>query len=64
MQTQSFSWLPVVAAIPVGLLIAAVLFINEFPDYAADKQVGKNTLVVRLGREKAVALCACLVPWP
>ena len=55
-QTQSFSWVPVIAAIPVSLLIAAVLYINEFPDYTADKRVGKNTLVVRLGREKAVIL--------
>lgn len=55
-QTQSFSWVPVIAAIPLSLLIAAVLYINEFPDYAADKQVGKNTLVVRLGRERAVIL--------
>lgn len=55
-QTQSFSWVAVVAAVPVSLLIIAVLYINEFPDYTADKQVGKNTLVVRLGREKAVAL--------
>ncbi len=53
-QTQSLSWSPVIAAIPVGLLIAAVLFINEFPDYAADKAVGKNTLVVRLGLRRAV----------
>ncbi len=55
-QTQSFSWLPVIAAIPVSFLIAAVLYINEFPDYTADKQVGKNTLVVRLGRERAVII--------
>ncbi len=55
-QTQSFSWIPVIAAIPVSLLIAAVLYINEFPDYTADKQVGKTTLVVRLGRERAVIL--------
>ena len=55
-QVQSFNWLPVIAAVPVSLLIAAVLYINEFPDYAADKQVGKNTLVVRLGRERAVVL--------
>ncbi len=55
-QAQSFSWVPVIAAIPVSLLIAAVLYINEFPDYTADKQVGKNTLVVRLGRERAVIL--------
>jgi 1,4-dihydroxy-2-naphthoate octaprenyltransferase len=42
------------ASIPVGLLIAAVLYINEFPDYQADKSVGKKTLVVALGRERAV----------
>lgn len=60
-QTQSFSWLPVIAAIPVSLLIAAVLYINEFPDYTADKQVGKNTLVVRLGRERAVMLYALIM---
>lgn len=53
-QTLSFSWVPVVAALPVSLLIAAVLYINEFPDYHADKAVGKNTLVVRLGRHRAV----------
>ncbi len=55
-QTQSLSWVPVIAAIPVSLLIAAVLYINEFPDYTADKRVGKNTLVVRLGRGRAVSL--------
>ncbi len=60
-QAQSFSWLPVIAAIPVSLLIAAVVYINEFPDYTADKQVGKNTLVVRLGREKAVILYALVM---
>ena len=53
-QTQIFSWLPVAAAAPVGLLIAAVLFINEFPDYKADKAVGKSTWVVRLGRRNSV----------
>jgi len=52
-QTQTLSLEPLVASIPVSLLIAAVVYINEFPDYAADKAVGKNTLVVRLGRSKA-----------
>lgn len=52
-QTQFLSWEPVVAAIPVSLLIAAVLWINEFPDYHADRDVGKNTMVVRLGRRSA-----------
>jgi 1,4-dihydroxy-2-naphthoate octaprenyltransferase len=41
------------AGIPVGLLTTAILWINEFPDYAADKVSGKNNLVVVLGKEKA-----------
>ncbi|MFH1258543.1 MAG: 1,4-dihydroxy-2-naphthoate octaprenyltransferase [Elusimicrobiota bacterium] len=53
-QTHTLKWPVVIAALPVTLLITAVLYINEFPDYLADKVVGKNNLVVRLGREKAV----------
>ena len=41
------------ASVPVGLLIAAVLYINEFPDYEADRQVNKKTLIVLLGPERA-----------
>lgn len=43
-------------SIPIGILIALVLFINEFPDYAADKAVGKRTLVVILGKKRSVIL--------
>lgn len=53
-QTQVLAWFPVIAAIPVTLLIAAVLYINEFPDYAADKAVGRKHLVVRMGKARAV----------
>ncbi|MBI5641977.1 MAG: 1,4-dihydroxy-2-naphthoate octaprenyltransferase [Deltaproteobacteria bacterium] len=40
------------SSIPMSFLIAALLYINEFPDYEADKTAGKRTLVVRLGVEK------------
>ncbi len=53
-QTGSFSWEAVLASLPVALLITAVLYINEFPDYTADKDTHKNHLVVRWGRKKAV----------
>lgn len=39
--------------LPVGLLTAAILYINEFPDAASDEKTGKNHLVVTLGKEKA-----------
>ncbi len=47
---------PLLASIPVGLLIAAVLWINEFPDMDADKAVGKKTLVLRLGYLRSVTV--------
>ena len=40
-------------SIPLGILIGAFLWINEFPDYRADKKAGKRTSVVRLGRRRA-----------
>jgi 1,4-dihydroxy-2-naphthoate octaprenyltransferase len=52
-QAQAVEWQPVVAALPVALLITAVLYINEFQDYSADMASGKRTLVVRLGRARA-----------
>jgi len=53
-QSRALSWRAFWASIPVAFLIVAVLYINEFPDYAADKATHKNTLVVVLGRERAV----------
>jgi 1,4-dihydroxy-2-naphthoate octaprenyltransferase len=49
-QTAKITLVPLIASIPVGLLITAVIWINQFPDYVADKEVGKDHLVVRLGR--------------
>lgn len=36
-------------SVPLGLLIAAFLWVNELPDRRADEGAGKRTLVVRLG---------------
>jgi 1,4-dihydroxy-2-naphthoate octaprenyltransferase len=43
-------------AVPLGVLIAAFLWINEFPDFRADAAAGKRTLVVRFGRPRAARL--------
>jgi len=37
-------------AIPPGILTALILFLNEFPDLEADKEGGRNHLVIRFGR--------------
>ena len=52
-QTQHFSWYPIVISLPLALLVMNVLYINQFPDYTADKQAGKHHWVVRLGLNKA-----------
>jgi 1,4-dihydroxy-2-naphthoate octaprenyltransferase len=79
-QAQKLSWAALVAALPVGILIAAILYINQFSDHDADRAAGKRHLVVRLGPERAVrgfywllisayavivVGCASLIlPWP
>lgn len=48
----------ILLSLPLGILIAAFLWINEFPDYRADLQAGKRTLVVRVGRRSASRIFA------
>ena len=38
---------------PVGLLSAAILMVNNIRDIDTDRRAGKRTLAVRLGRERA-----------
>jgi 1,4-dihydroxy-2-naphthoate octaprenyltransferase len=48
------NWSVFWVSLPIGFLVAAILYINQFPDYDADKAVNKKHLVVRLGKKKAV----------
>jgi len=43
----------ILAGIPIGLLVAAIVYVNEFPDHDGDKATGKDTLIVVFGPEKA-----------
>lgn len=52
-QATYFSWMALLVSLPVTGLIVAVLWINQFPDVPADHAVGKDNLVVRLGKEQA-----------
>ncbi|WP_294534052.1 prenyltransferase [uncultured Rhodoblastus sp.] len=63
-----FAFLPVAAGLGFALLVANVLYINQFPDLRADAQCGKRTLVVRLGAAKArwgyAAIGTLAYVWP
>jgi 1,4-dihydroxy-2-naphthoate polyprenyltransferase len=48
-------------SVPLGMLIAAFLVINELPDARADRSAGKRTLVVAWGRKRAVWLVRFLI---
>ncbi|MFQ5441310.1 MAG: 1,4-dihydroxy-2-naphthoate octaprenyltransferase [Thermodesulfobacteriota bacterium] len=52
-QTGRISPEPVFASLPLSFLVSALLYINEFPDYEADRSAGKRNLVVRLGLKRA-----------
>jgi 1,4-dihydroxy-2-naphthoate octaprenyltransferase len=49
-QAQELSAEAFVASIPVAILIALILYVNEIPDREADAKVGKRTLPVRMGQ--------------
>jgi len=71
-QRRDLPWEPFVLAIPVGLLAAAILVVNNTRDLETDRRAGKRTLAVRLGRARtralfvamiAAAFLAAQVPW-
>lgn len=56
-QLGYINWgLCLVASIPIAILIAMVLFLNEFQDKEADQEAGKNTLVVVLGKDSGIKI--------
>lgn len=63
-QTGTATPEPLVASIPVALLVAAIVCVNEFPDRAADKAAGKEALVVRLPLRTAIRCYCALVLAP
>jgi 1,4-dihydroxy-2-naphthoate polyprenyltransferase len=53
-QAQEFSFEAVYLSIPVAILIALVLYVNEVPDRPGDAAAGKRTLPVRLSKEAVI----------
>jgi 1,4-dihydroxy-2-naphthoate octaprenyltransferase len=58
-QTDRYAWDVVWLSLPLGLLIMAFLWVNEFPDHDADAAHGKDNLIVALGKHRA----SRVLPW-
>jgi 1,4-dihydroxy-2-naphthoate octaprenyltransferase len=52
----ALSWEPFVASLPIALLIALILYVNEIPDRRGDARAGKRTLPVRLTKPTVIAI--------
>jgi 1,4-dihydroxy-2-naphthoate octaprenyltransferase len=79
-QTLHFSTSSLIASIPIGLVAAGIMHINDLRDFDTDIQHGKQTLATLLGRRRAGfalaamdalafvviagAVIARVLPWP
>jgi len=52
-QSLAFATTPILVGIIMGLLSSSALYVNQFPDFEADKKCGRRNLVVRLGLRNA-----------
>ena len=60
-QTEDVRWEAFALGVPVGLLAAAILVVNNVRDVDTDRRAGKRTLAVKLGRDRARLLFAAMV---
>jgi 1,4-dihydroxy-2-naphthoate octaprenyltransferase len=60
-QLEQLDTLPILLSLPVGLLSAAILVVNNVRDIDTDRRAGKRTLAVRLGRERTRSLYLAMI---
>jgi len=78
--TGRLAWIPFCISIPVGFMVASILYYQSLPDIQTDEAVGKRTIAVRLGKQGAcvglivfwsviylwilMMIVAGILPWP
>ncbi len=79
-QTETWSWDPFIASLPIAFLVTAILHANNLRDIDSDRKTGKRTIATLIGREWAnremylllagayislvAAALAGALPWP
>ncbi len=64
--TDQLTWPAFFLGFPLGFLITAVIWINQFPDFQADRDAQKRNLVVRLGllSSRWIYVLLMILPFP
>lgn len=60
-QTGRYSWETFIASLAPGILTSNLLFLNEFPDWEADRIGGRRHFVISLGKKDASYLFVALL---
>lgn len=60
-QTGTLNVIPFLASIPMAILIMLVLFLNQFPDFEADKKALKRNWVNTLGKKTSTHILGALL---
>jgi 1,4-dihydroxy-2-naphthoate octaprenyltransferase len=60
-QVKHLHWEAFALAVPVGLIAAGILVVNNVRDIDTDRRAGKRTLAVRLGRERTRTLFSAII---
>lgn len=60
-QTLTITWQVIVISIPIAIFIGCILLANNIRDLDGDKENGRKTIAILIGRDKAIFLLSSLM---